>query len=157
MGTIQFLSAQVVRMGGGNVFNTIQAGYGASLVVQRVKNLPAMPEIQVRPLEGEDPPRTSQAMLVVKNLPDNTEDVRRGFDPWVGNIPWGSAWQPTPVFLPRKSHGQRSLVGYSPIHFSSVLWPSRVRLFATPKDCSAPGLPVHHQLPEFTQSRPLSR
>ena len=36
------------------------------------------------------------------------------FDPWVGKIPWRRAWQPTPVFLPGKSHGQRSLVGYSP-------------------------------------------
>ena len=32
------------------------------------------------------------------------------FDPWVGKIPWRRAWQPTPVFLPRKSHGQRNLV-----------------------------------------------
>ena len=36
------------------------------------------------------------------------------FDPWVGKIPWRRAWQPTPVFLPGESHGQRSLVGYSP-------------------------------------------
>ena len=39
---------------------------------------------------------------------------RRGFDPWVGKIPWRRAWQPTPVFLPGESHGQRSLAGYSP-------------------------------------------
>ena len=39
---------------------------------------------------------------------------RHGFDPWVGKIPWRRAWQPTPVFLPGESHGQRSLVGYSP-------------------------------------------
>ena len=37
-----------------------------------------------------------------------------GFDPWVGKIPWSKKWQPTPIFLPGKSHGQRSLVGYSP-------------------------------------------
>ena len=37
-----------------------------------------------------------------------------GFDSWVGKIPWRRTWQPTPVFLPRKSQGQRSLVGYSP-------------------------------------------
>ena len=37
-----------------------------------------------------------------------------GLDPWVGKIPWSRKWQPTPVFLPGKSHGQRSLVGYSP-------------------------------------------
>ena len=36
------------------------------------------------------------------------------FDPWVGKIPWSRAWQPTPVFLPGESHGQRSLLGYSP-------------------------------------------
>ena len=29
-------------------------------------------------------------------------------------MPWRKTWQPTPVFLPGKSHGQRSLVGYSP-------------------------------------------
>ena len=38
---------------------------------------------------------------------------RPGFDPWVGKIPWRRRWQPTPVFLPGESHGQRSLVGYS--------------------------------------------
>ena len=37
-----------------------------------------------------------------------------GFNPWVGKIPWRRKWQPTPVFLPGESHGQRSLVGYSP-------------------------------------------
>ena len=36
------------------------------------------------------------------------------FNPWVGKIPWRRKWQPTPVFLPGKSHGQRSLAGYSP-------------------------------------------
>ena len=36
------------------------------------------------------------------------------FKPWVGKIPWWRAWQPTWVFLPRESHGQRKLVGYSP-------------------------------------------
>ena len=39
---------------------------------------------------------------------------RCGFDPWVGRIPWRRKWQPTPVFLPGKSHGQKSLAGYSP-------------------------------------------
>ena len=37
-----------------------------------------------------------------------------GSNPWVGKIPWRTAWKPTPVFLPGESHGQRSLVGYSP-------------------------------------------
>ena len=38
---------------------------------------------------------------------------RHGLDPWVRKIPWRRAWQPTPVFLPGESHGQRSLAGYS--------------------------------------------
>ena len=38
---------------------------------------------------------------------------RPGFDPWVGKIPWRGKWQPTPVFFPGKSYGQRSLVSYS--------------------------------------------
>ena len=37
-----------------------------------------------------------------------------GFNPWVGKITWRRKWQPTLVFLPWKSHGQRSLVGYTP-------------------------------------------
>ena len=36
------------------------------------------------------------------------------FDPWVRKIPWRRKQQPTPVLLPGKSHGQRSLAGYSP-------------------------------------------
>jgi len=39
---------------------------------------------------------------------------RHGFSPGVRKIPWRRAWQPTPVFLPGESHGQRSLVGYGP-------------------------------------------
>ena len=39
---------------------------------------------------------------------------RHGFDPWAKKIPWRRKWQPTPVSLPGESHGQRSLVGYSP-------------------------------------------
>ena len=39
---------------------------------------------------------------------------RCGFDPWVRKIPWRRKWQPTAVFFPGKSHGQRSLAGYSP-------------------------------------------
>ena len=39
---------------------------------------------------------------------------RLWFDPWIRKIPWKRAWQPTLVFLPRASLGQRSLVGYIP-------------------------------------------
>ena len=62
---------------------------------------------------------------------------RLRFDPWVGKISWRRAWQPTPVFLPGESHGQRSLEIYSPwgcrvicdwsnwahkIHFSQLVY-----------------------------------
>jgi len=36
-----------------------------------------------------------------------------GFNPWARKISWRREWQPTPVFLPGISHGQRSLAGYS--------------------------------------------
>ena len=39
---------------------------------------------------------------------------RQEFNPWFGKIPWSRKWQPSPVFLPGKSHGWRSLAGYSP-------------------------------------------
>ena len=39
---------------------------------------------------------------------------RPGFHPWVRKFPWGGKWQPTPVFLPGKSHGWWSLAGYNP-------------------------------------------
>ena len=56
----------------------------------------------------------SQVVLVVKNPPANAGDVRDA-----GSIPesersrGGRTWQPTPVFLPGESHGQRSLASYS--------------------------------------------
>ena len=62
---------------------------------------------------------------------------RPEFNPWVGKIPWRRKWQPALVFLPGKSHGQRSLVGYSPwsckesdmterlhFHFHTYIWMS---------------------------------
>ena len=55
---------------------------------------------------------------MVKNSLANAGDV--GSIPGFGTIPWRRKWQSTPVFLARKSHGQRSQVGYSP-------WGCRVR------------------------------
>ena len=52
--------------------------------------------------------------ITVKNLPASAGDMRRGFDPWVGKLPWRRAQHPTPVFLPGESRGQRSLAGYGP-------------------------------------------
>ena len=49
---------------------------------------------------------------VVKNPPANAR--RYKFDPWLGKIPVRRTWQPTLVFLPGESHGQRRLAGYNP-------------------------------------------
>ena len=57
-------------------------------------------------------------VLVVKNLPDSAGDIRDiGLIPGSRRSPGeGIFWrrEPTPVFLPGESHGQRSLAGYSP-------------------------------------------
>ena len=51
---------------------------------------------------------------MVKNPPASAGRCREcTFDPRVRKIPWRRKWQPTPVFLPGESLGQRSLVGYS--------------------------------------------
>ena len=57
----------------------------------------------------------SQVALMVKNPAANAGDQKKkkksSFNTWVGKIPWRRAWQPSPVFLPGESHGQRSLAG----------------------------------------------
>ena len=52
---------------------------------------------------------------MVKNLPANAGDIRdaSSIPGKIGKIPERREWQPTPVFLPGRSHGQRSLVGYT--------------------------------------------
>ena len=89
---------------------------------------------------------------------------RPGFNPWVRKIPWRRKWQPTPLFLLGKFHGQRSLAGYSPWSCKSrirlsdwttmiYLWPQfssitqSCPILCDPMGCSIPDLPVHHQLP----------
>ena len=52
--------------------------------------------------------------LVALTVKESCLQFRRPeFDPWVRKIPWRREWLPTPVFLPREYHGQRSLAGYS--------------------------------------------
>ena len=72
--------------------------------------------IVVNICQSQSPNSFSQVALVVKNMPAcptrAAGDSR--FNPWVEKILWGRKQQPTPVFLPGKSHGQRSLEGYSP-------------------------------------------
>ena len=86
---------------------------------------------------------------------------------------WRRKWQPTPVFLPGESQGQGRLVAAvygvtqnrtwlkwlrgssSPLSLSSVQFSSVTQSCVTrcnPMNRSMPGLPVHHQLPEFTQT-----
>ena len=67
---------------------------------------------------------TSQPLDQFKGVPGGTSGKepdcqlrrheRRGFNPWVGNIPRRRACQSTPVFSPGESHGQKRLAGYSP-------------------------------------------
>ena len=53
---------------------------------------------------------------MVKNFPASAGDTRDAglMFPWVRKIPWRRKWQPTPVFLPGESHGQRGLAGCRP-------------------------------------------
>ena len=67
---------------------------------------------------------------MIKNPPANAGDLRREFDPWVRKIPWSRTWYPTLVFLPEESHGQRSLVGYSPQVHKDLDMPKRFNTHA---------------------------
>ena len=62
-------------------------------------------------MESKDFPGGSDGKASVYHAGDTQAQRVR---PWVGQIPWRRKWQSTPVLLPGKSHGQRSLVGYSP-------------------------------------------
>ena len=111
---------------------------------QTVKHLPTMWETQVQSLGWEDPLEkemaTDSSILAWKipwmeepgglqsmglqrvghdwvtelNWTECRRCKRRQFYPLVGKIPWRRKWQPTPVFMPGKSHVQGSLTGYSP-------------------------------------------
>ena len=70
---------------------------------------PGSPELLADSLPSEPP---GKSKLKLKN--NCRRHKRHSFDPWVRKLPWRRKWQPTPVFLPGESHGQRSLVGYSP-------------------------------------------
>ena len=62
---------------------------------------------------------------------------RHGFNPCVGKIPWRRKWQPTPIFLPEKSHGQRSLGGGATVHGVTKL-DTTERLCTYTYTCTAP-------------------
>ena len=65
--------------------------------------------------------------------------MRHGFDLWVGEIPW--------------SRKEQLILVFSPVQFSSVQFShSVVSTLCDPMNCSTPGLPVHHQFLESTQT-----
>ena len=75
------------------------------------------------------------------------------FSPWVGQIPWRRKWQATPVFLPGKSHGQRSLVGLSPQGHAAAAAKS---LQSCPTLCNPiDGSPTGSPVPGILQARTL--
>ena len=59
----------------------------------------------------------------VKNLPAMWETQSLGWED-----PWRRKWQPTPVFLPREFHGQRSLAGYSPWDHKELVTTQRIEI-----------------------------
>ena len=78
--------------------------------------LPSSKMVANESLQIDIPSRISPSESAVQSPgnPTLTGCWRRRFDPWVRKIPWRRRWQPNPVFLPEKSHGQRSLAVYSP-------------------------------------------
>ena len=88
---------------------------------------------------------------------------RPGFHPRVGKIPWRRKWQAIPIFFPGESMDRGAWGGYSLCshkrvrydlvtkqHFSSVA--QSCLTLCDPMNHSRPGLPVHHPLPESTQT-----
>ena len=76
---------------------------------------------------------------------------RPGFNPWVRKIPWRREWLPTPVFLPGESHGQRSLVGYSPWghkELDTTRYMNLFKLWFSPNICPGVWL-LHHMVALF--------
>ena len=83
------------------------------------------------PTQGSNPRLPSSS--VVKNPPASAEDM--GSIPGVEKIPWRRKWQPTLVFLPWKSHGQRSLGGYNPWGHKRVRHNFLTKHLVAIKDC----------------------
>ena len=74
-----------------------------------------------------------------------------GSIPGLGRSPGRGHDNKLQYFCLENPHGQRSLGGYSPsVQFSSVV--QSCLTLCDPMDCSTPGLPVHHQLPELAQT-----
>ena len=64
--------------------------------------------------ESQISPCHARASLVAQWWRIRLQFRRRSLHSWVRKMPWRRKWQPTPIFLPRESHGWRRLVGYNP-------------------------------------------
>ena len=116
-----------------------------------VKNLPAVQETWFHPGVGKSPGEGSGCPLQYswasqvgasgkEPICKRRRRKRCRFNRWVRRVPWWRVRHPTPVFLRGESHGQRSLVGYSPqdcrvghnrttkhsctTHIKHISWPS---------------------------------
>jgi len=74
-----------------------------------LSNTTVVPQYLLR--SDSRPHGASQVALLVKNPPANAGDIGQSLGQ---EDPLEEAWQPTPIFLPRESHGQGSLMGHSP-------------------------------------------
>ena len=89
----------------------VRHNWATSLYIPLLKiSLPLHPFLLLFP-HRYSMPGASQGLSGKESTCNNR---RCGFNPWVGKIPLRRKWQPTSVFLPGKSQGQRSLAGYSP-------------------------------------------
>ena len=80
-----------------------------------------MPAHEAQSYQTPEPPWGIPIWLRGKELACQCRRFKRcGFNPWVGKIPWGRKWQPTPVFLPGKSQRQRSLA--ATVHGVAKSW-----------------------------------
>ena len=111
--------------------------YSVALSQSRVSLWEAVSEMQICILVAYSRCRAGGRWLSGKESACQCRDIRDvGSIPELERIPWKSKWQPTPVFLPGKSHGQRSLEGYSP-------W-GRKELDTTDWACTQPAVTEIH-------------
>ena len=81
---------------------------------------PRSPVLQADSLPSEPPGKPSNnkqlehVLRFTEAFNTLSAKIAAPVDLWVGKIRWRRKWQSTPVLLPGKSHGQRSLIGYSP-------------------------------------------
>ena len=94
------------------------SSFKAFLLTKMIKqndSLPkAVPLISIQLLVGATPARAPRRLSGKEPVFQCRRYKGHGFDPWVRETPWRWKWQPIPVFLPGKSHGERSLVVCSP-------------------------------------------